>query len=85
MKANSVRSVWLIILSVIFVILIPVSITAEETASADNISMIVPTGEAASYWTRWRGTSGQGLVAGVKYTDTWSGVRKCSMESACYR
>jgi outer membrane protein assembly factor BamB len=36
--------------------------------------MIADEGEAASYWTRWRGPSGQGLVSGAGYTDTWSGT-----------
>lgn len=37
-----------------------------------NISMIVPGGEAMKYWSRWRGPSGQGLVDGAGYPDTWS-------------
>jgi outer membrane protein assembly factor BamB len=28
--------------------------------------------DAAAYWTRWRGPSGQGIVAGADYVDTWS-------------
>src|SRR3972149_6376975 len=36
------------------------------------VSMIVPGGEAMTYWPRWRGPSGQGLVEGADYPDTWS-------------
>jgi outer membrane protein assembly factor BamB len=36
------------------------------------IHMVAVEGEAAKYWTRWRGPSGQGLAAGVGYPDTWS-------------
>jgi outer membrane protein assembly factor BamB len=41
-------------------------------AAADIVSMIEVDGEAAKYWTRWRGPSGQGIVKSGKYTDTWS-------------
>ena len=40
-------------------------------AEAD-VRMVEAAGEAAKYWPRWRGPSGQGLVAGGAYTDTWS-------------
>ncbi len=39
---------------------------------ADDVQMIVVEGEAAGYWSRWRGPSGQGLVTGSGYVDTWS-------------
>jgi outer membrane protein assembly factor BamB len=48
--------------------------TAAEPVSVDGVSMIVPTGEAATYWTRWRGPSGQGWVNGGPYPDIWSGT-----------
>jgi len=41
-------------------------------ASGAEVSMIVPGGEALKYWSRWRGPSGQGLVEGTAYPDTWS-------------
>ena len=34
--------------------------------------MVEVTGEAAKYWPRWRGPSGQGLVAVGAYPDKWS-------------
>jgi outer membrane protein assembly factor BamB len=37
--------------------------------------MIADEGEAARYWARWRGPSGQGLVDGKGYTDTWSATQ----------
>jgi outer membrane protein assembly factor BamB len=37
--------------------------------------MIPVDGEAAKYWTRWRGPSGQGQVAGTNYVDTWSDTK----------
>ncbi|MEX2264234.1 MAG: PQQ-binding-like beta-propeller repeat protein [Bryobacteraceae bacterium] len=42
--------------------------------AAENppVRMIESAGEAARYWPRWRGPSGQGLVAGSGYPDTWS-------------
>jgi outer membrane protein assembly factor BamB len=36
------------------------------------VSMITSTGEAARYWPRWRGPSGQGHVSGSGYPDKWS-------------
>jgi len=36
------------------------------------VAMVVPEGEAMKYWTRWRGPSGQGLVEGLEYPDSWS-------------
>src|SRR5215210_6718029 len=38
----------------------------------DIVRMIEADGIAANYWPRWRGPSGQGLVAGGPYPDRWS-------------
>ena len=46
--------------------------TPVVAASTPAISMVVPGGEAMKYWSRWRGPSGQGVVEGGKYPDTWS-------------
>jgi outer membrane protein assembly factor BamB len=46
--------------------LLPLS--AEQTP----VRMIEAGGEAANYWPGWRGPSGQGLVRGSGYPDTWS-------------
>jgi outer membrane protein assembly factor BamB len=46
----------------------PVAGQAAEPA----VRMIADEGEAARYWARWRGPSGQGLVDGKSYPDTWS-------------
>ena len=45
-----------------------------QAASAPGVSMVEPSGppEAGQYWPRWRGPSGQGLVEGSGYPDTWS-------------
>jgi len=48
------------------------STTLTLFASADSVSLIPVDGEGAKYWTRWRGPSGQGQVAGTGYTDSWS-------------
>ena len=42
---------------------------------ATSIRMVVDEGEAARYWTRWRGPSGQGLATGTGYPDTWSATQ----------
>ena len=41
-------------------------------AAPAPVSLIPVDGEGASYWSRWRGPSGQGTVAGTNYVDTWS-------------
>ncbi|MEO8678782.1 MAG: PQQ-binding-like beta-propeller repeat protein [Vicinamibacterales bacterium] len=45
---------------------------ASDPPDAPAVRMIDVTGEGARYWPRWRGPSGQGLVADGRYTDTWS-------------
>jgi outer membrane protein assembly factor BamB/rhodanese-related sulfurtransferase len=37
-----------------------------------DVQMVNVEGEGAKYWPVWRGPSGQGLVAGTNYRDTWS-------------
>jgi outer membrane protein assembly factor BamB len=39
---------------------------------AEDARMIEVSGEGAKFWPRWRGPSGQGLVAPGKYASTWS-------------
>jgi outer membrane protein assembly factor BamB len=38
------------------------------------VQMVGDTGEGAKYWARWRGPSGQGVVSGTGYPDSWSGT-----------
>jgi len=44
-------------------------------AAEPAVRMIGVEGESTRYWTRWRGPSGQGLVDGEGYTDTWSATQ----------
>ena len=44
-------------------------------AQSSSIRMIGDEGEAAKYWARWRGPSGQGLVTGTDYPDRWSATQ----------
>lgn len=39
------------------------------------VRLLADEGEAAKYWARWRGPSGQGLVAGTTYPDKWSATQ----------
>lgn len=43
-----------------------------EPAAENPVSVAPVEAEATRYWTRWRGPSGQGTVAGGEYPDTWS-------------
>jgi len=39
---------------------------------AEALRILVAEGEGQDFWPNWRGPSGQGLVAGSGYPDTWS-------------
>lgn len=45
---------------------------AGAARAEDAIAMVADSGEGARYWPRWRGPSGQGLVAGTNFPDRWS-------------
>jgi outer membrane protein assembly factor BamB len=45
----------------------------QQAHAQGGVQMIAVEGEGAKYWPRWRGPSGQGLVAGGGYLDAWSG------------
>jgi len=48
------------------------ALTTPLFSRADAVRMVEVTGEGAKFWPRWRGPSGQGLVAPGKYANTWS-------------
>jgi outer membrane protein assembly factor BamB len=39
---------------------------------AEALRILVAEGDGQAFWPNWRGPSGQGLVAGTGYPDTWS-------------
>jgi len=47
-------------------------VSVRQVNESDGVRMVPVDGEAASYWTRWRGPSGQGVVTGRGYPDRWS-------------
>lgn len=49
-----------------------VALTALTVAPEPTVRMIEADGVAARYWPRWRGPSGQGLVADGAYPDRWT-------------
>jgi hypothetical protein len=49
-----------------------VAVPSLQAVADAAATMIEVEGEAAKYWTRWRGPSGQGIVKAGKYTDAWS-------------
>ena len=42
------------------------------SAALSQVRMIEVDGEGRGYWPRWRGPSGQGVVEGAGYVDSWS-------------
>lgn len=57
-----------------------VRLGGQQVAAA--VEMVADTGEAAKYWARWRGPSGQGLVAGTGYPETWSATENVRWKTA---
>ena len=49
-----------------------IALPADLVSQAGEVRMIPVAGEGAKFWPRWRGPSGQGLVGGGKYANTWS-------------
>jgi outer membrane protein assembly factor BamB len=41
-------------------------------SAPEDVRLIEVAGEGAKYWSRWRGPSGQGMVAPGAYTDKWT-------------
>ena len=56
---------WVLVLSTLVV---APSLTQGQT----GVRMVPPEGDGARYWSRWRGPSGQGIVEGTGFPDTWS-------------
>ena len=48
------------------------SVSTARQAAGPSVSMVAVEGEGASYWPRWRGPSGQGIVTDTGYPDRWS-------------
>jgi outer membrane protein assembly factor BamB len=56
-----------------FVLLASAVLLLSDTVRlAEEPRMIEVAGDGAKFWPRWRGPSGQGLVAPGKYTNTWT-------------
>ena len=48
-------------------------VSMPATAEAQpGVRMVPPPNDGERYWPRWRGPSGQGVVDGSGYVDTWS-------------
>ena len=44
----------------------------QESENQQELRILVAEGEGGRYWPNWRGPSGQGVVEGSAYPDTWS-------------
>ena len=47
-----------------------------------GVHIVRPDGEGGRYWPRWRGPSGQGVVEGAGYPDTWSATTNVQWTTA---
>ena len=61
------RAGWILALGILFT-------TPAAAGEQDDggVHMVPPAGEGGRHWPRWRGPSGQGVVEGTGYPDTWS-------------
>jgi outer membrane protein assembly factor BamB len=70
-------------------VLLLLAIAALEAASRNlepgqntTVRMLAVEGEGAKYWPRWRGPSGQGIVADTGYPDSWSATENVQWKVA---
>lgn len=52
-----------------------------QAGEENSVRMIAVEGEGERYWPRWRGPSGQGLVSGSGYPDTWSATQNVAWKT----
>jgi outer membrane protein assembly factor BamB len=63
----------LVLLSSLVALAIPMTLCGDSPQQGDEVRMVVPSGDYAKYWPRWRGPTSQGLVLSPgNYPDTWS-------------
>src|SRR5262245_16297814 len=67
------RSIRLLVIAAGVAMLSPAPRLIGQATAA--IRIVADEGEAARYWPRWRGPSGQGLAPGTGYPDTWSATQ----------
>jgi len=60
------------LISVAAVLTLHPTLRLEGQQPPPAVQMVGDTGEGAKYWARWRGPSGQGVVSGTGYPDSWS-------------
>ncbi|MCG8604346.1 PQQ-binding-like beta-propeller repeat protein [bacterium] len=60
------------VLAVLFVFLIAEALTSAGESGPADVTMIELADDAAQFWPRWRGPSGQGWVKDDNYPDRWS-------------
>ena len=58
-----------------FVLALTSSPALHAAGQEPAVRMVADEGEGARYWPRWRGPSGQGVVTGTGYVDTWSATQ----------
>ena len=65
-------------------VVIVLTLSPEPRVSGQEpaVRMVADEGEGAKYWPRWRGPSGQGVVTGTGYVDTWSSTQNVLWKTA---
>ena len=59
-------------LAALLMVVLVWSAQPEPVQTPESVRLIPAEGDGHKYWPRWRGPSGQGIVPGSGYPDTWS-------------
>jgi outer membrane protein assembly factor BamB len=73
MMAKSIARRWCVRQALTGALTAGISLSSPAAGAQEPpVRMVVDEGEAARYWPRWRGPSGQGVVTASGYPDRWS-------------
>ena len=78
---NPIRTSAIVALALLAIAPSP-SLVVSGQEAAPAVRMVADEGEAAKHWARWRGPSGQGLVSGAGYPDSWSPTQNVVWKTA---
>lgn len=68
--------------SIMVVLTLPPRAAEAQATPEQGVAMVASPAEAARYWPRWRGPSGQGLAVGTGYPDRWSDTENVLWKTA---
>ena len=72
MRRNVIGTSAVLLVAALSVLTSGATAAAPEEAQQSEVRILTIEGEGRDYWPNWRGPSGQGIVEGAGYPDTWS-------------